>query len=62
MYQNIPPYESNKPKGNPAVRAYIGTSAAVERGMVTWVMRLHMRVQRGFLRQEHLYIPRISGN
>ena len=37
--------ESNK--GNPAARAYIGTSAAAERGMVTWIMRLNMRVTEG---------------
>ena len=37
--------ESNK--GNPAARAYIGTSAAAERGMVTWIMRLNMRGMEG---------------
>ena len=31
-------------------RLYIGTSAAAERGMVTWIMRLHMRGTRDFLR------------
>ena len=29
-------------KGNPAARTYIGTSAATERGMSAWVMRLNM--------------------
>ena len=33
--------ESNE--GNPAARAYIGTSAATERGMRAWIMRLNMR-------------------
>ena len=49
--------ESNT--GNPAARAYMGTSAVAERGMVVWIMRLNMRGTEG---QEHLYIPRISGS
>ena len=40
--------------GNPAAWAYIGTSTAAERGMVTWIMRLY----EGY---GDLYIPRISG-
>ena len=46
-------YESNP--GNPAAPAYIGTSAAAERGMGTWIMRLY----EGY---GDLYIPRISGS
>ena len=41
--------------GNRAAPAYIGTSAATERGMVTWIMRLY----EGY---GDLYIPRISGS
>ena len=46
MVLRFPVRESNK--GNPAARAYIGTSAAAERGMVTWIMRLNMRGTGGF--------------
>ena len=38
--------ESNK--GNPAARAYIGTSAAAERCMSAWIMRLNMRGTGGY--------------
>ena len=41
--------------GNPAARAYIGTSATAERGMVTRIMRLY----EGY---GDLYILRISGS
>ena len=39
-------YVSNK--GNPAAQAHIGTSAAAERGMRAWIMRLNMRGMGGF--------------
>ena len=45
-------FESNM--GNPAARAYIGTSAAAG-SMVTWIMRLY----EGY---GDLYIPQISGS